>query len=230
MSKSGFPRVVIVDDHPLFRRGVVELLNESDCFEVLADFDNAQALIDNMAGLQPSLALIDLHMPDISGLELLKTLKSIDQHLPVVILTASDDSEDLLEALSAGADGYLRKDTHPDEIIDRLHQVQSGQVAINDSGVTLLAQHLRNPIARPEKDEADYNDTFNELTEREQQTLELISKGMSNKLIARELGISDGTVKVYVKNVLRKLNLHSRLELAAWAHTQHKDNASLENE
>lgn len=225
MSKR-FPRVVIVDDHPLFRRGVVELLNESGCFEVLADFDNAQELIDNMAALQPSLALIDLHMPDISGLELLKTLKSIDQNLPVVILTASDESEDLLEALSAGADGYLRKDTHPDEIIDRLHKVQLGQVAINDSGVTLLAQHLRSPIAKPEKDEADHNDTFNELTEREQQTLKLISKGMSNKLIARELSISDGTVKVYVKNVLRKLNLHSRLELAAWAHAHHNDNTN----
>jgi len=211
------PRVVVVDDHPLFRRGVVTLLNESLNFKVLADFGSAKKLINKLDELLPSLAVIDLHMPNVSGLELLKVLKSRMPLLKVVILTGSNDSNDLLQALSAGADGYLRKDTHPDEILTRLDQVMCGEVAINDSGVTLLANHLRIPSTQftPESE-----DVFDALTSREQQTLALITKGMSNKLIARELGISDGTVKVYVKNVLRKLNLHSRLELAAWAHSQ----------
>ena len=213
------PRVVVVDDHPLFRRGVVELLNESDGFDVIADFDNAQSAITQLDALYPSLALIDLHMPEICGLELLRTIKSTRPDLQVVILTASDDSADMFEALASGADGYLRKDTHPDEILQRLEQVLQGQVAINDSGVTLLAQHLRKPNVSPAVKQPDHHDIYNELTDREQQTLELITRGMSNKLIARELGISDGTVKVYVKNILRKLNLHSRLELAAWVHS-----------
>ena len=213
------PRVVVVDDHPLFRRGVVELLNESDGFDVIADFDNAQSVITQLDTLYPSLALVDLHMPEVCGLELLKNIKSRRPDLQVVILTASDDSADMLEALACGADGYLRKDTHPDEILSRLEQVLQGQVAINDSGVTLLAQHLRKPNVSPAVNQPDHKDIYNELTDREQQTLELITRGMSNKLIARELGISDGTVKVYVKNILRKLNLHSRLELAAWVHS-----------
>jgi two-component system nitrate/nitrite response regulator NarL len=229
MNRASKPRVVIVDDHPLFRRGVVALLKESDRFIVLDDFENAQSLIDALDQLAPSLALIDLHMPDMAGLELLKVLKSVRPDLRVVILTASDESDDLLEALAAGADGYLRKDTHPDEILSRLEQVLQGQVAINDSGVTLLARHLRNPDASSAMNQSDETSVFNELTDREQQTLALITKGMSNKLIARELGISDGTVKVYVKNILRKLNLHSRLELAAWAHSQDRGNASSGN-
>jgi len=143
----------------------------------------------------------------------------------IVMITASDDSEHLIEALSAGADGYLLKDTAPDDMTRQLRNVMQGEVALNAASVNLLARGLREGQREGPREESteksdantDLNDT-NELTQREQQTLQLISQGMSNKLIARELGISDGTVKVYVKNMLRKLNLHSRLELAAWAY------------
>ena len=209
-------KVVVVDDHPLFRRGLVELLNVSHNFQVIADFDDGLEFIDSNFLAEADLLLLDLHMPNVSGIELLKRIRStLDQSLKVVIITASDDSAELFEAITLGANGYLLKDSTPDEIISQLDAVIVGAIAIASSGVTMLAQHLSdsNHLSRPVRQE----DKF-ELTEREQQTLQLITRGMSNKLIARQLGISDGTVKVYVKNLLRKLNMSSRLELAAWAH------------
>ncbi|KEA64182.1 Nitrate/nitrite response regulator protein [Marinobacterium lacunae] len=207
-------RVVLVDDHPLFRRGVAELLTESGRFEVLAAFDSAAALLGDIETLKPDLALLDLHMPGGDGLSLLPQLKAMLPDLRVVMLTASDDSDHLLQAIQSGADGYLLKETDAELILQRLEGVLEGKVALDDEALILLTQRLREPApSAPQQSEA-----LNEITLRERQTLSLIAAGMSNKLIARELGISDSTVKVYVKALLRKLNLHSRLELAAWVH------------
>ncbi|MBR7888239.1 response regulator transcription factor [Marinomonas sp. A79] len=206
-------QVVVVDDHPLFRRGIVALLNDSPAFRVIADFDNGHDFLDTMASLTIDLLLLDLHMPKLSGLVLLKEAKARNNALKVVIITASDDSNELFEAITSGADGYLLKDSDPDDILQKLESVILGNIAIDPAGVTMLARHISEaaPVLQTTSSTGD-------LTERERQTLLLIAKGMSNKLIARELGISDGTVKVYVKNLLRKLNLGSRLALAAWAH------------
>ncbi|RTE67781.1 response regulator [Amphritea opalescens] len=207
--------VVIVDDHPLFRRGVVELLNDSGEFNVVADFDGGQQLLDALPELKPELLLLDMHMPELSGLQLLQQLKQQGVEQKIIFLTASDDSSELFAAISAGANGYLLKDSSPEQIINGLKDAMLGNIAMDNTGVTMLAHHLRKgEQPSPESASAQYA----ELTDRELQTLALITQGMSNKLIARELGISDGTVKVYVKNLLRKLNVSSRLELAAWAH------------
>jgi two-component system nitrate/nitrite response regulator NarL len=159
-------------------------------------------------------------MPDMSGIEALKALRPQLTDTKIVMLTVSMDSQSLMEAISIGADGYLLKDTDSEQILDHLSAVLAGKIAIDESAVTLLAQGIRTQgqPAPTQREPENHEDILNELTERERQTLELISKGLSNKLIARELGISDGTVKVYVKNLLRKLDLHSRLELAAWNH------------
>lgn len=217
MSQEKITRVIVVDDHPLFRRGVVELLNESGLFEVLDDFDDGYKLLDVLPESKADLLLLDLHMPEISGLDLLKKIKIKGFTQKVIILTASEDSTELYDAISAGADGYLLKGSDSDEIIDSLQIAMLGDVVIPSAGITLLARHLSESHHMVQPGTADHG---LELTEREQQTLQLITKGMSNKLIARELGISDGTVKVYVKSLLRKLNLSSRLELAAWAHAR----------
>lgn len=206
-------RVVLVDDHPIFRRGVAELLNESGRFEVIADFSSARALLDVIDELQPDLAVIDLQMPGDDGLSLLQQLKGRSPDLRIVMLTASDDSEHLLQAIQSGADGYLLKETDAELILQRLEGVLEGKVALDDEALVILTQRLRNTQAPVQAD-----NSLGEITLRERQTLSLIAAGMSNKLIARELGISDGTVKVYVKSLLRKLDLHSRLELAAWVH------------
>lgn len=209
---------IVVDDHPLFRRGVVELLKESPRFDVLKSYGSAIELCRAMP-LEPvpGLLLMDLQMPEMSGLEALKQLRPQLTETKIVMLTVSMDSETLIEAISIGADGYLLKDTDPDQIISQLESVLDGHIAINASGVTLLAEGIRSQ-SQPSHEKAPDMSILDELTERERQTLQLISQGLSNKLIARELGISDGTVKVYVKNLLRKLGLHSRLELAAWNH------------
>jgi two-component system nitrate/nitrite response regulator NarL len=210
--------VVVVDDHPLFRRGVVELLNDSDEMTVIAEYDSAASLLNNIDDTYPDILLLDLQMPDQSGLEVLRQLRSHDQNLKIIIITACNDQEMLLEALRFGANGFLQKDTPPDEILSQLLSAVKGNVVINAGAVTSLASHLREHQMEPTNHSS--SSAFTQMTERERETLFYISKGLNNKLIARELGISDGTVKVYVKNLLRKLNLHSRLELAAWAHNQ----------
>ncbi len=208
-------RVVLVDDHPLFRRGVAELLSDSGHFQVLAEFDAAEALLPQLPQLQPDLILLDLQMPETSGLDLLPRIKAVDANIRVVMLTASDDSQDLFQAMQAGADGYLLKETNANTILSRLLAVLDGKVAIDDKSLLRLTQGLRERT--PEPGPGTVN-TAGNLTLRERQTLTLITRGLSNKLIARELGISDGTVKVYVKSLLQKLNVHTRLELAAWVH------------
>jgi two-component system, NarL family, nitrate/nitrite response regulator NarL len=239
MVTAAITRVIVVDDHPLFRRGMVQLLNDSDDFNVVADFDNGSELLENVRQLSPQMLLLDLNMPQQSGIELLQLVRQAELPVRVVVITASEHSDDLFHALACGADGYLMKDTAPEDMLDRLRSALTGQVALNDDSVTLLAHALRHgqpPLADhprqslraydPEQNSAIHPNDDPDLTARERQTLSLISQGLNNKLIARELGISDGTVKVYVKSLLRKLNLHSRLELAAWVH-QHPDSVNL---
>lgn len=210
-------RVILVDDHPLFRRGVAELLNDSGCFQVLADFDSAAALLEVLPDLEADLALLDLQMPGEDGLSLLKRLKQMRPDWRVVMLSASDDHHHLVQAMESGADGYLLKETDAQEILRRLEAVLAGKIALDDEALLRLTQGLRQRQTSPSS-ALEAHPLHNEMTQRENQTLQLIARGKSNKLIARELGISDGTVKVYVKSLLRKLNLHSRLELAAWVH------------
>ncbi len=218
--------VMLVDDHPLFRRGVAELLQDSGRFNVTAQFSNPDQVLEAVHDTAPDLVLLDLHMPGKSGLELLQSIKESCNHVKVVMLTASDDPTHLMDALRLGAEGYLLKDTEPGLILERLESILNGQLGLDDEMLLLLREGLRRqdslqdtgrslPTSASPADEHWYAT----LTERERETLVWISRGLSNKLIAREMGISDSTVKVYVKSLLRKLHLHSRLELAAWVHT-----------
>jgi two-component system nitrate/nitrite response regulator NarL len=154
-------------------------------------------------------------MPGLSGLQVLDELRQLRLDCQVVVLTASMDRAELLMALRLGASGYVLKETEPDALLDYMRNCNRGAIVLDSSLIALLADQDA-PTPRPGHD-LDQADTRN-LTEREGQTLALIAAGMSNKQIGRELGISDGTVKIYVKNLLQKLSLHSRLELAAWVH------------
>jgi len=222
MTDSNVTKAIVVDDHPLFRRGVVELLNESKQFEVVQSFGSAEELLETLPSTPPDLILLDFQMPGLTGVDALKQLRTKWPKTKFVILTFSMNSQNLIDAISYGTDGFLLKDSSSAQILDQLNSVMQGKITINESGITILAQSMRNqeitPSATLENSEKQ-NAILDDLTEREKQTFELISKGLSNKLIARELGISDGTVKVYVKSLLRKLELNSRLELAAWSHT-----------
>lgn len=220
-------KVSVVDDHALFRRGLVDILRQSGEYEIIAEYSSGKLFLESMQiGSYPELLLLDVHMPDESGLSILKKIRQIDQELKVVVLTACEDDDIILDAIQSGANGFLPKDTLPEMMIAHLREVLKGQTVLHGAGITLLArllrqipQHSQSPsqIQQHPKLE-EQSQLLSDMTAREQETLLLIAKGLNNKLIARELGISDGTVKVYVKSLLRKLNLHSRLELSVWAH------------
>jgi two-component system, NarL family, nitrate/nitrite response regulator NarL len=210
MTDAAPQRLLIIDDHPLFRRGVMQLVQMAGQFDVVGEASSGQEGIEMAKRLAPDMVLLDLNMKDMSGLDVLKVLKSWDNDPRVVMLTVSDQAEDLIATLRAGADGYLLKEMDPEELVGKLKEAAAGQVTLSERLTRLLAHSLREDSRPKDPDQAG-------LTEQEGRILEQIALGKSNKLIARELNIAEGTVKVHVKHLLRKLNLRSRVEAAVWA-------------
>lgn len=204
-------RLMLVDDHPLFRRGLAGMFADSGDFELVGQASSGREGIELARRLLPDVILLDLHMPGLGGLQVLDEVKQMGLAAHVIVLTASLDREELLEALRLGVNGYVLKETEPDELLAYVRKCSKGAIVLSDEMVSLLAEHGQRHGAPSTPDPV-------ELTAREGQTLARIAQGMNNKQIAREFGISDGTVKIYVKNLLRKLRLRSRLELAAWVH------------
>ena len=163
---------------------------------------------------QPDVVLLDLRMPEVSGLQVLQNLVQQFADLPVVMLTTSADESDLAESLRKGARGYLLKDMEPDALVSALKEIQSGKTVVAP-GLTGALANLVKYGNTPERRETMA--PFNELTPREMEILCHLSEGQSNKVIARHLDISDGTVKLHVKAILRKLSVHSRVEAAVMA-------------
>ncbi|MCK8639503.1 response regulator [Acinetobacter schindleri] len=212
-------QVSIVDDHALFRRGVADIIRQSDDFSLMQEYSSGYDFIQSLDYACPDILLLDIQMPEMSGIDVLKALSSFKQQLKIVMLTACEEEQALLNALRYGAHGFLAKDTLPEVILENLYQVYTGKTVLQERSIHILAQQFRSmPVQKSVSRQQHNADLLHDMTQREQETLQLIAKGLNNKLIARELGISDGTVKVYVKNLLRKLNVHSRLELSVWAH------------
>lgn len=202
--------VALIDDHPLFRRGLIQLLQTISDFEIVGEASNGHDGIELVRDKQPDLLLLDLNMKDMSGLDVLKQLKSTDIDTRIVMITVSDQTEDLVAALRLGADGYLLKDMEPEQMIESLALAAAGKIVVSENLTHLLASALREQRQPRSVHEAG-------LTEQERRIVELIAAGHSNKVIGRELGIAEGTVKVHVKHLLRKLDLRSRVEAAVWA-------------
>jgi len=202
--------VILVDDHPLFRKGLIQLLQTISDFEVVGEASNGKEGIALVKSVKPDLLLLDLNMKDMSGLDVLKQLKSADLDTRVVMVTVSDQTEDLVAALRLGADGYLLKDMEPEQMVESLASAAKGKIVVSDNLTHMLAVALREQRQPRSPHEAG-------LTEQERRIVELIAAGMSNKVIGRELNIAEGTVKVHVKHLLRKLDLRSRVEAAVWA-------------
>jgi len=204
-------RVLVIDDHPLFRKGVVDLLSMDSSFQLVGEAANGEEGLELAQQLKPGLVLLDLNMRGVDGVETLRRLRAMEGSQPkVLILTVSNAEEDIVRALRAGADGYLLKDMEPEEILSYLRSALSGGVAIGPELTGILARALREETATVEPDRVS-------LTPREKQILALLAEGQSNKLIARELDIAVGTVKVHVKNLMKKLGLRNRVEVALWA-------------
>lgn len=203
--------ILLIDDHPLLRQGVRQLIDMEDDMIVVGEASNAVDGLARAKELEPDLILLDLNMPEVNGIETLRRLRQAEVSSRIVIFTVSDNEDDVVAALRAGADGYLLKDMEPEDMVVQLRQAAVGQMVISSRLTALLAQALR--FQKPEAVRAEYDS----LTPREQDILALIAEGMSNKMIGRKLDISDGTVKVHVKHLLKKLNLRSRVEAAVWA-------------
>lgn len=206
-------RVLLIDDHTLFRVGLEGLL-ASRGIEIVASVGSgldAQRLVDD---LNPDVILLDMRMPGIDGLGVLSMLKKENNSLPIVMLTTSTEENDLLESLRSGAQGYLLKDMEPDALVLALRDIVAGKTVVAPDLAPILVKAVQGKsIGQDEKDDSP----FSILTPRETEILGLLAEGQSNKAIARNLGISDGTVKLHVKAILRKLNVHSRVEAAVMA-------------
>jgi two-component system nitrate/nitrite response regulator NarL len=201
-------KILIVDDHRLFREGLQSLLHRRN-IDVVAAVGDGNEGIKLARELNPDIILLDMRMPIIDGISVLIQLKKRELNMPIVILTTSSNEQDLLEALKNGASGYLLKDMEPDALVTALRDINAGKTVVAPHLTSVLVRFIQGDTTAIEK-----QGPFSALTPREGEILKLIADGQGNKLIARNLGISDGTVKLHVKAVLRKLEVHSRVEAA----------------
>jgi len=202
--------ILLVDDHPLLRKGLKQLIEFEDELEVIGEASNGKTALEMAKENEPDLIVLDLNMEGMDGLETLRAMRSAEITSRIIMLTVSDNDEDVICAITYGADGYLLKDMDPEQILEKLKEAAVGRMVISEKLTHVLAGAIRGG------ETSNKTNLLAKLTSREHETLKLIAKGMSNKLIARELNISDGTVKVHVKHVLKKLSLNSRVEAAVW--------------
>ncbi len=212
-------RAVVVDDHPLFRRAARDLMERDGGFRVVGEAGSGREGLELASSLRPDLLLLDVRLGDMDGVDALRRLRETGVESRVAVITASCDPADLQAALRAGADGYLLKSAEPHALLAQLRRVAAGQMVLADGLAEALARSIRGDRGREAMGLAG-------LTARERQILECIAAGHSNLKIAAELQISDATVKVHVKHLLKKLGLHSRVEAALWCLDQRRRGSS----
>ena len=203
-------KTLVIDDHPLFRKGVIQLLGMDPEFDVVAEASSGDQGVEIAIQNNPDLILLDLNMKGLNGIETLQLMRDKDIDSRIIILTVSNNPDDLVGAIRAGSDGYILKDTDPEEMIRLIKESMLGKNAISAELSGLLATALRQEAVVINRSQAG-------LTDRELSILKCLAHGMSNKLIARELDIMDSTVKVHIRNLLKKLKFRSRVEAAVWA-------------
>jgi len=208
-------RVLLIDDHALFRIGLLELLERRgiEVIDAVGDSDVGLQLARDCA---PDVVLMDLRMPGESGIDLVRKMQQLGIDRRVAMLTTSTDERDVVDALQAGVNGYLLKDMEPDDLVAALRGIIAGQTIVAPELTGALARAVRQE-AEPPSEPEDVALAFSDLTPREMEILCHLAGGQSNKVIGNELGISEGTVKLHVKSILRKLKMRSRVEAAVLA-------------
>jgi two-component system nitrate/nitrite response regulator NarL len=207
-------RILLIDDHALFRSGVHALLQRQSDFEVVGEASDGLEGLKREKQFRPDVILLDLNMPGLSGLETLKLLVQDVPQTAVVMLTVSEDLDELSTALRDGACGYLLKSIETETLASAIRKAAAGQPVIADDMTAKLVASMRAPKVAPVPAPAAAADP---LTTRERDIMRELSHGASNKEIARSLMLAESTVKIHVRNILRKLNLTSRVQVAIYA-------------
>ncbi len=205
--------ILLIDDHPMLRSGVKQLVSMAPAITVVGEAGNGEQGIEMAEALDPDLILLDLNMPGMNGLETLDKLREKALSGRVVVFSVSNHEEDVVTALKRGADGYLLKDMEPEDLLKALQQAAAGEMVLSEALTPVLAASLRASRATSGRD-------VSQLTPRERDILKLIAQGLPNKMIARKLDITESTVKVHVKHLLKKMKLKSRVEAAVWVHQE----------
>jgi len=211
--------VVIADDHPIFRQGIRGVLESEPDIQVVGEASEGKQAIALARALAPDILIVDVHMPDIDGLEVTRTVK---MHLPrtgIILVTAYDDEEQLFQAIKVGAAAFYLKDIRPDELLDGIRRVNAGEYLINESVLTkpVVASRVLKQFRDLAMAGQDIEPLFVPLSAREIEVLDLIARGNSNKEIARALKISDQTVKNHITSILRKLAVNDRTQAVVYA-------------
>ena len=209
MTEKSYATVIIIDDHPLLRKGLGQLLEFEPELKLVADASNGEQGLALAIKNEPDLIILDLNMPEMNGIDTLIALRNAGITSRILMLTVSDNVNDISQAIQAGADGYLLKDMEPELLLEEIKKAAIGQMVIDARLTELLVGALNTRQTEPEP-------KLTELTSREREVAALLAEGQSNKQIALELDISQETVKVHVKHVLNKLKLCSRVKVALY--------------
>lgn len=204
--------ILLIDDHPMLRNGVKQLINTINNFEIIGETGSGIEGVKLAETLDPDIILLDINMNDVSGLEILRYLREKNISSRIIMFTVSDAKEDIITSLKTGADGYLLKDMEPEDFLKALKDISEGKVIMDEAISHIILNYMRddkNQITNQSHD-------INLLTPREHETFNLLVQGLSNKLIAKELDIVESTVKVHIKSIFKKLNFKSRMEMTVW--------------
>ncbi|MEX0658644.1 MAG: response regulator transcription factor [Egibacteraceae bacterium] len=207
-------RVIVADDHAVFRRGLEMVLESEPDIAVVAEAGDGREATELAIEHMPDLVLMDVRMPAHGGIDATKAIKDAVPHSKILMLTISDEEDDLYDAIKAGASGYLLKEISIEEVADAIRKVHAGQSLISPS---MAGKLLTEFASMAKKDEQKQQMPAPRLTDREMEVLALVAQGMNNRDIAKELFISENTVKNHVRNILEKLHLHSRMEAVVYA-------------
>jgi two-component system, NarL family, nitrate/nitrite response regulator NarL len=220
-------KLLVVDDHTLFRRGLIALLSQDARMEVVGEAGDVGEALRAVARVAPELILLDNHLPGVRGVDGIAALKEACSRVRILMLTVSENEDDLAAAMHAGADGYLLKTVESDHLCDSIVRIMAGESVISPEMMSKFVAAFRAKIVAPEVlagsppvTDVNQNTVLDSLSVREREILLLIARGDSNKVIARALDIAETTVKVHIQHIFRKLQLTSRVQVALYAAAQ----------
>lgn len=204
--------ILLIDDHPMLRNGVKQLIKTINNFEVIGETGSGLEGVMLAETLDPDIILLDINMNDVNGLEILRYLREKNISARIIIFTVSDAKEDIITAIKTGADGYLLKDMEPENLLKALIDISEGKITMDEAISPIILDYMRHGGGTT----TSQSHNINLLTPREREIFNLLVQGLSNKLIAKELDIVENTVKVHIKSIFKKLNFKSRMEITVW--------------